>query len=144
MKKNLPGIEELIPHRGRMRFIDGIVSLEEGSMKCTAVVREDNPFIANGLLQSHALVEYLAQSMAGLVGYQDYSKEDDGPAIGYLVAARNIELSEDPVKPGDELTIDVWLEGRNAVYGNFHGKVFLGETEICQGRLSFFKETKDG
>lgn len=144
MNEDLPSIERIIPHRGRMLFIDGILSVEEGYMKCAAVVREDNPFLVDGFLQSYALVEYLAQAMAGLVGYQDFVADDDGPTIGYLVAARGIEIAEDPVEPGDPLTIEVWLEGRNPTFGNVHGDVFLGDRKICQGRVSFFREIPEG
>lgn len=144
MTDPFPPIEQLVPHRYRMLFIDRIVASSGGTLLCSAVVRDDNPFLANGRLLEHALVEYMAQAMAGFVGLKNREEGDPGQNEGFLVSAKDVELAGEPVGPGDELSIHARLEIRTAEYGRFTGEVMLGERRIARGRLSFYHAAGPG
>jgi len=138
-----PHIKDLIPHRGRMLLIDRISSVTEKTLCCKSIVRLDNPFLRDGLLETHALIEYMAQAMAALVGCQDRVDEGSGPNMGFLVSARGVEIAETAIRPGDEIEVHVRDEGRMIEYGNFQGEVLHKGERVCNGMLSFYQEVEE-
>lgn len=93
------GITELIPHRGRMSLLDGLLAWDEHQIHCVARNHRDpqHPLrSASGLLSS-CLVEYAAQAMAlhGGLSHRAALAAGQTPRIGagYLASMRAVELS---------------------------------------------------
>ena len=136
MTDALPRITDLIPHRGRMRLLDRVVSTAYGAMTAEGVVRGDNPFLRDGLLAPAALIEYMAQAMAALVSWRHGDPE---PKMGYLVGARNVTF--EPVAIGPGATVRAWV-CEEAVLGDFaafDGVVFVDDAVACRGNLKVFR-----
>jgi len=87
------GIEQRIPHRGRMCLLDRLDSWSAAEIRCSALshVDSDNPLrTASGLLAPCA-IEYAAQAMAlhgALV-----APPDAQPSPGYLASVRGVRLA---------------------------------------------------
>ena len=136
MTDALPRITDLIPHRGRMRLLDRVVSVDGGAMVAEGVVRGDNPFLRDGLLAPAALVEYMAQAMAALVSWRHGDPE---PKMGYLVGARNVEFAPVAIRPGETVRAEVREEAVLGDFAAFDGVVTAGGVVACRGNLKVFR-----
>ena len=132
-------MEELLPHRPPMLLLDRVVEVREEGMRCAAVVQADAVFVRGDRLGRCALVEYLAQTMAALVGWQGRVAGGDEVRRGYLVAARGVEFSGGPVNVGDELVVDVVQEAALGDYGSYRGEVRLRGEVVCRGNLKVMR-----
>lgn len=85
-------LDALLPHTGRMRLIDRVVSYDEQKIVCESDSHRvaAHPLAENGILSIVCGLEYGAQAMA-LHGALMASFTGGGPARrGYLVAASNL------------------------------------------------------
>jgi predicted hotdog family 3-hydroxylacyl-ACP dehydratase len=136
MTDPLPDIESLIPHRGRMRLLDRVVSVEGGAMVAEGVVRGDNPFLQDGVMLPAALIEYMAQAMAALVSWRH---GDPVPKMGYLVGARNVAFEPVTVAPGGVVRATVREEAVLGDFAAFDGVVAVDGAVACRGNLKVFR-----
>jgi len=133
-------IEELIPHRGPMLFLERVLSADGKSMRCLAVVDETRLFLSDGVLESCALIEYMAQAMAAFVGYKGRLQGGANICHGYLVGARNVEFVDADIRVGDELVIEVMEEATLGDYGSYYGRVLHDGRRVCSGNLKVFRD----
>lgn len=61
-------IQNYLPHRAPMLMVDCIQEITSELVTTSFVVRDDNLFIANGVLQEVALIENAAQTCSAIVG----------------------------------------------------------------------------
>src|ERR1700690_4220950 len=88
-------IENLIPHRAPMRFIDALVECTETTAVATACFRADSFAVTDGLVLETALVECVAQTVAAALGQRatNSGESDSGIAAkGMLVAVSNFKF----------------------------------------------------
>lgn len=86
-------LDALLPHAGRMRLIDRVISYDEQKILCESDSHRsaDHPLVEDGILSIVCGLEYGAQAMA-LHGA--LMAAEGGPARrGYLVAASNLRWS---------------------------------------------------
>ncbi len=136
MADPLPDIVDLIPHRGRMRLLDRVISVEGGAMVAEGIVRDDNPFMRDGSLVSAALVEYMAQAMAALVSWQH---GDPVPKMGYLVGAKSVVFAPCVATPGAVVKATVRQEAVLGDFAAFDGVVTVDGMVACRGNLKVFR-----
>jgi predicted hotdog family 3-hydroxylacyl-ACP dehydratase len=100
----VPSIVELVPHRPPMLLIDEIVSLEGRTIVCRSQIREDHPFLRDGLVPNLIVIELFAQSAAALIGQ---FAPAGGPRLtsGALLGTRSVKLYADALALGDEVEI---------------------------------------
>jgi len=142
---DLPGIQDLLPHRGAMRFLDEALELAPDRAVCRGRVREDNPFLrgdATGAvtLDPVALVEFIAQAAAALVSAHDLAR---GPVQGWLVGVRNLDLSGDPVTVGALLDVEVREVAKVGGFASFDGVVRSDGRVVAYGNVKVFKAGED-
>jgi predicted hotdog family 3-hydroxylacyl-ACP dehydratase len=93
----IPSIDTLLPHTGRMRLIDRIVSYDEQRIVCESDSHraEDHPLADNGVLSILCGLEYGAQAMAihGALLAAGTGPSRDRPRHGYLVAISDLRWS---------------------------------------------------
>ncbi|MET0242556.1 MAG: 3-hydroxyacyl-ACP dehydratase [Flavitalea sp.] len=120
-------IKTLIPQREPFIMIDHLLYCEGDDTRTSFVVKEDNLFLKDSLLQEPALVENIAQSAAARAGY--IAVQENRPvAIGYIGAIQNLEIHALPAM-GD--TIHTEIKVLNQVFN-----VTLVSGKIsCEGKL---------
>lgn len=136
MAEALPRIVELIPHRGRMRLLDRVVSIKGGAMVAEGVIRDDNPFLEGGVMVPAALIEYMAQAMAALVSWRH---GDPVPRMGYLVGARNVAFEPVVAATGAVVQATVREEAVLGDFAAFDGVVTVDGAVACRGNLKVFR-----
>ncbi len=138
MAELLP-IDVLLPHRSAMRFLDEALDLQPDRATCRGVVRADNPFVRDGVLDPVALIEFIAQAAAALVTSQDPTR---GPVRGWLVAGRNVELAAGDIPVGGVLEVDVIEAAKVGDFASFDGVVRCQGREVGRGNVKVFKSAE--
>jgi predicted hotdog family 3-hydroxylacyl-ACP dehydratase len=106
-------IEEYLPHRGRMVLLDTVLSAEAKSIRCAVTIRPDSPFCRNGSVAAHVGIEYMAQAVGALVGWQ--SRSMGKPVqIGFLVSARKFTCQMPDFPVGANLQVEARENWRDA------------------------------
>ena len=97
-----PPIEALIPHRGRMRLIDTIVSVDRDHAVTRATVVSGWPLMTADGASPIILIELAAQTAGISLGWSETEKPEDqrGQNAGWLVGIKRADFSIDriPVK----------------------------------------------
>lgn len=100
-----PAIEELLPHRGRMRLVDRVLAHQGERISVELTVRDDPLFCHDGLVGSWVGIEYMAQSVAALVGLM--SRAQGKPVrIGLLLGARRYMAHVPAFRAGQVLRVE--------------------------------------
>ena len=101
-------IENLIPHRPPMQWIQALTDCTATTATATACFGENDFAVADGAVLETALVECVAQTVAAALGQRaQASGGKSGPAAnGMLVAASNFKILSRPLA-GQTLQIEV-------------------------------------
>lgn len=89
-----------IPHKPPMTMVDRILAVSEWNI-VESVIRPDNRFLRDGVLDNDAIPEIAAQACAAVTGFEQNSHE----LGGFLTALRAIRCLE-PVRSGDVLHVE--------------------------------------
>jgi predicted hotdog family 3-hydroxylacyl-ACP dehydratase len=103
---NIKEIENLIPHRGRMRLIDTIVRVDRKQAVARATVKESWPLLSGNAVSALVLVELAAQTAGVCIGWHEKMKTD-GPktkAAGWLVGIKKAGFYVEKIPVGTCLT----------------------------------------
>jgi predicted hotdog family 3-hydroxylacyl-ACP dehydratase len=84
-------LDDWLPHRGRMRLVDGVARCDADAIECTAVVRPDGVFAGADGMPAWIGVELMAQAAAAWAGAQARAAGGGGPRVGYLVSVRRYD-----------------------------------------------------
>jgi predicted hotdog family 3-hydroxylacyl-ACP dehydratase len=86
-------IENLIPHRAPMRWIDALTDCTETTARATAIFRAEHFAAADGAVLETALVECVAQTAAAALGQRARNRGKSGATgDGMLVAVSNFKI----------------------------------------------------
>ncbi len=132
----IPG--QLLPHRGRMLFIDSIDRIESTHAMTHSVVRPDNPFLETDVLNRCALIEYMAQTVAALQGHRFL--KDGGPVrVGFLIGIDRFEVThETKVTTGTTLTVSIDELSASGDFGSYACEVRCGDITLATGIVKVF------
>ncbi len=100
-----PAIQDVIPHRGRMIFLTGIVDHTKDSTTCVVEVGEDALFREpGGLIPAWVGLEYMAQCVAVHGGLR--ARATGQPVkVGFFVGSRRIEVHTEGFSPGQVIEV---------------------------------------
>ena len=137
----MPSIETLLPHAGRMRLIDRIVSYDEQQIVCESDSHRaaEHPLAENGVLSIICGLEYGAQAMAihGALLATDAALPRDRARHGYLVAASDLRWSAERLDQcGAPLTIEAVSEFRSDNQVAYRFEIRASDTTLLSGRAS--------
>jgi predicted hotdog family 3-hydroxylacyl-ACP dehydratase len=133
-------IENLIPHRAPMRFLDALVECSATTAAATVCFRADSFAVVNGLVLETALVECVAQTVAAALGQRalTHGKSDFAvAATGMLVAVSNFKIRARP--PAVKfLRIENRELKRLGLMLRVAGKIFCDGQIIASGELTLY------
>jgi predicted hotdog family 3-hydroxylacyl-ACP dehydratase len=137
----MPSIGTLLPHAGRMRLIDRIVSYDEQRIVCESDSHRaaDHPLADDGVLSIICGLEYGAQAMAihGALLTASSGPTHAGARHGYLVAASDLRWSAERLdRCAAPLTIEANSEFRSDNQVAYRFEIRAADTTLLSGRAS--------
>ncbi|MDR2365529.1 MAG: hypothetical protein LBD68_06720 [Zoogloeaceae bacterium] len=106
-------MEAYLPHRGRMALLDAVLAAQPDRIRCAAAIRPDNPFCRNGGVPAYVGIEYMAQAIGALVGWQ--AREAGEPVrVGFLVSTRKFVCQTPDFPVGATLAVEARESWRDA------------------------------
>jgi predicted hotdog family 3-hydroxylacyl-ACP dehydratase len=135
-------IEDLIPHRGRMRLVDEIIEINEETTRTVSVVTGDWPLDDTGLLSPLILVELVAQTAGVHEGWRARQQGKAGTK-GWLVGIKKADFFTAGLAPGTVLTTAVGTLYAMQTYAVFTGTVETSSKVLAQVELQVFRAAED-
>lgn len=121
-------IENLIPHRAPMRFIDALVECTDTTAVATAIFDAEHFAVTNGFVLENALVECVAQTAAAALGWRAQASGKTGAANhGMLIAVTNFRIQARPAA-GKILRIEIAERKR------LGPMLMISSTITCEGK----------
>lgn len=136
-------IEDLIPHRDRMKLVDEILDINDQAARTSSVVTGDWPLDEAGMLSPLIMVELVAQTAGVHEGWKARREGKDG-AKGWLVGIKKADFFTDAIAPGTVLTTTVRTLYALQPYAVFTGTVEAASEVLAQVELQVFRMEEDG
>lgn len=145
MKVDVKGVEQITPHRGDMRLIDGIREFNETSAVGIHNVRDDEFWCSGhfptspvmpGVLQIEAMAQtacYVALTAMGAT---------DGKTLGYFTTMEKIKFFH-MVKPGDVLELHVEVVMKKMRLWKFHGIGMVGGKKVSEATFTAIMQSRE-
>ena len=133
-------IENLIPHRAPMRFIDALVECADTTAVATVCFHAGSFAVANGFVLETALVECVAQTVAAALGQRAQTKRKSDFAVaatGMLVAVSNFKIQSRP-PAGKTLRIEVRELKRLGLMLRVAGEISCDGQTVAAGELTLY------
>ncbi len=132
---NLPdiSIEDIIPHRSRMKLVDEIVQLSDDAAVVLSRVSENWPLFAHGAVNTLIAIELVAQAAAIMIGWKEIQEQgfnEDGK--GWLVGIKNASFHTERIPINAELTVSAAKTLAFENYTEIRGSVKLSEVGIAE------------
>lgn len=103
-------IEQLLPHRAPMRFVDALTECTETTAVATATFSAEHFAVVDGKVLETALVECIAQTVAAALGARAHAAGKNGAATpGMLIAVTNFRIE---ARPAAEKTLRIEVSER--------------------------------
>ncbi|BCL77381.1 thioester dehydrase [Jeongeupia sp. HS-3] len=107
MNETLSGylpIADYLPHSGRMVLLDRVVAIGRDTLSAATTIRADSPFCEEDAVGGWVGVEYMAQTIAALAGFEARS-HGNTVKVGFLVGTRRYDCDVPAFHVGQTLMI---------------------------------------
>ncbi len=118
-----------------MILIDELLHCDEREIVCGVTIREDAPFVQEGRVPALISLEYFAQTVAALFGYQS-RHQPDAFRMGMLLGTRELELLTPYFEVGDALTITGHEEWRADPLARYRCELHRGAVLLAHAAIS--------
>jgi predicted hotdog family 3-hydroxylacyl-ACP dehydratase len=100
-----PDVAELVPQRGRMRLLSGVVSHSIEETVCAIDLERSGLFAeSDGSIPAFVALEYMAQCAAAHAGLANRSGSEP-PRANFLLGTRRLQLAIERFRPGQRLLV---------------------------------------
>ena len=130
-------VDDLIPHRGRMKLIGSIVQVSNDIAVTSAVVADTWPLCSGGVVSPIALIEVAAQT-AGVLSCWKKGESRSAFIAGMLTGIKSVEFFVDQVPLHAELITTATTMYSLEDYEAIEATVMLGEQFLCKVQLQIF------
>jgi predicted hotdog family 3-hydroxylacyl-ACP dehydratase len=108
--RGAPPVEELIPHRPPMLFVERILGEADDGATCLGRVPDGCALVTRGLAPAFVALEFAAQTAAVWEALRRSRDADTaGPRMGYLVSLRDVIVHRSTIPAGADLIASVRL-----------------------------------
>ena len=134
---NINGIMHIIPHRYPFILVDAIYFERENRIVGLKNVTGNESFFSghfpkHPIMPGTLLVEAIAQVGAVFI----LGKPENKGKLAYFMAVDMARFRR-PVRPGDQLLIDVFQTASRPRVGKAHGRIYVGHHLAAEARISF-------
>jgi predicted hotdog family 3-hydroxylacyl-ACP dehydratase len=136
-------IEDLIPHRGRMKLVDEIIEIDDQAAKTLSVVTEHWPVDDANRLDAVILIELVAQTAGVHEGWKALRKGKPGGTKGWLVGIKNADFLVESVPLQARLITTARTLYALESYAVFVGTVEMDSQLLARVELQVFREETD-
>jgi predicted hotdog family 3-hydroxylacyl-ACP dehydratase len=134
-------LEEMLPHRERMRLVDRALSLDDERSVSEAMPRPDWPLCSGGEVSCLVTVELVAQTAALLEGWKRL-RAGRGGASGYLVGIKTARFFRPTLPLGQALVTEVTRGYGLEDYAVFSGAVTSGGALVAQVQIQTVRQAQ--
>ena len=138
-------IEDLIPHRERLKLIDTIVSVDQNHAVTRAMVNESWPLLSDDAVSTLMLIELAAQTAGICIGWNEKMKTSGpkGEAAGWLAGIKIAHFYIDKIPLNTCITTR--SENRLVVenYNEITATIRIRQTLVGEIILQIFRATPD-
>lgn len=127
----MSAVERWLPHRAPFRFVDELLSLEEGRAAFALNLASDDARLIDGLLQPLFALEALAQSTAAYHG----ARKGDGVETGMLVEIGRATLKQ-PARAGEQVRLEIEQLHALGALVRFRGKATASGRLLVEAELT--------
>jgi predicted hotdog family 3-hydroxylacyl-ACP dehydratase len=138
-----PPLAELVPHRPPMILLDELLEWAPGRARCAVRLHPGSPFMEGGRVRAVVALEYMAQAAAVCAG-MEARQAGLRPASGFLVGARELELSVGHLQAGDALVVEAEHEQGDERLACFRCRVRRGEEPVAAALLNVYLREPEG
>ncbi len=135
----IPPLDELLPHRPPMRFLQSIISEEQGALVALAAIPADCPLVEDGTVAAVVGLEAAAQAAAA---WEALQRSRDGgeaaPRVGYLVALREVSFFTDRIPAEQTLRVVVRLDASAPPLSHYRMALYADRKLLAQGMIATF------
>ncbi|MFO1487262.1 MAG: hypothetical protein U1F65_02180 [Verrucomicrobiota bacterium] len=131
-------IENLLPHRAPMRWIDALVDCTETTAKATVTFSSGHYAVAAGRVLETALVECIAQTIAAAQSQRARGPGGSGrPSVGMLAAVSNFK-QHSPAPLDQVLEIEIREVKKFSPMLMVAGRIQCDSQLIAEGELTVY------
>lgn len=132
-------IEDVVPHRGTMRFLHRLVYSDADRVVVEADIHADHVFAGDTGVPSWVGVEYMAQAIAAWAGCR--ARRNNEPVrIGFLLGTRRYQCSQAQFAFASRLRIEAYREiVSDDGMAMFCCRICNGDAEIAKANVSVFE-----
>ena len=135
-----PDIEALVPHRGRMRLLSGVLAHSIEETVCAVDLERSELFAeADGAVPAFVALEYMAQCAAVHAGLASRAGHR-APSAAFLLGTRQLRLGTARFRPGQKLRVSARHQRGESgliVFDCALRDAESGET-LAEGRLNLY------
>ena len=131
-------IEELIPHRDRMRLIGEALSIDDDRAATSSIVTEDWPLYRDGSVDALVTIELVAQTAALIEGWKRQQTKRGGTK-GWLVGIKGADFRLPRIPLSATLITEVRRDYALEGYAVFEGTVHLGTEVVAVISIQAFR-----
>lgn len=132
-------IENLIPHRGRMRLIGEVLTLDDDRALTSSIVSENWPLYRDGAVEPLVAVELVAQTAALLEGWKQQQSGGRGGTTGWLVGIKEADFRIPCIPLSATLVTEAGRGYAMEGYAVFEGRVRLGSETAATVIIQVFR-----
>lgn len=145
---NVQEIWKFAPHRPPMVWVDQIVKFGENGGETSVSIKPNALYMEKpDVLRSSSCLEFIAQSYGFIsICHREFSGDpvNETPKRAFLAAFNDAKFA-DPARftgfaPGESLRVEVSGARAMGPIILFSGKVFRGDTLLCESRMKVFSE----
>ncbi len=137
--RGAPSIDDLIPHRPPMRFVERILCEAEHGATCLARVPRDCALVSRGETPTFVALEAAAQTAAAWEAHRRSREAGLGGArVGYLVSLKDVVVHRGTIPAGADLTASIRLEALAPPLANYAVEVVLDGVLVLRGTIGTF------
>jgi len=135
-------IEQLIPHRDRMKLIDRIIYIDEKTAATGSSVTDKWPTCKEGSIHPLLTIELIAQTVAVAAGWKKFQKTNEGEK-GWLIGVKKSDFFVNKIPVAADLITEIEELHFHDYYGTFRGTVSMDEKKIASAEIQVFRAVDD-
>ncbi|MHC5054335.1 MAG: hypothetical protein ACYTKD_06420 [Planctomycetota bacterium] len=136
MKRPIPAIEDIIPHRHPIVMVDALIEASDDGGVGAKTFREGDYGLDGEKVMETALVESIAQTAAAVQG-ERFRREGGGPKVGFLVTVSGFRFLSEAVR-GEKLLMTVRVLRRLGRMALVAGSASCDGRTVAEGELKFY------
>ena len=140
-----PDVAELVPQRGRMRLLSGVVSHSIEETVCAIDLERSGLFAeADGSIPAFVALEYMAQCAAAHTGLANRSGSES-PRASLLLGTRRLQLAIERFRSGQRLRVSARHHRGEAGLVVFDCVLSDADSDetLAEGRLNLYTVAHD-